>query len=123
MAEIIYKELSYKIIQAVYEVHSILGTGFPESVYENAVCKELKSRSIKYERQKPIEILYKDDKVGDYRLDLLVEDKIILEIKAVSELNDVFKAQLYSYLKATGLRLGILINFGSAKLEYKRIVN
>lgn len=121
--EIVYKELSYQVMAAIYEVHSTLGSGYPENIYEEALCKELKARDIAYQRQKPIEVSYKGDKVGDYRLDLVIEGKIILELKAVSELNDVFEAQLYSYLKATGLKLGLLVNFGKKKVEYKRIVN
>jgi len=110
-------------MEAVFEVHNILGPGFPENIYEESLCKELERRKINYEQQKPIKVLYKGDKVGDYKLDLVIEDKVILELKAISELNEVFEAQLYSYLKATGLKLGILINFGGKKVEYKRIAN
>ncbi len=85
--------------------------------------KELKDRCIKIAKQKLIEVYYKKEKVGEYRLDMVVENKIILELKAVTSLIAVFQAQLLSYLKATGLKLGILINFASKKLEYKRVVN
>jgi len=87
------------------------------------LAKEFKDRDIKYERQKLIEVQYKDEKIGEYRLDMVVEDKTILELKAVSELNKIFEAELLSYLKATGMKLGVLLNFGGKRVEYKRIVN
>ena len=123
MDNFIHRELSYKIMEAVFEVHNILGLGYPEDKYEKALCREFRDRGIRYEIQKSVKVIYKDEDLGDFRLDLIVEDKIILELKAVSELNEVFEAQVYSYLKATGLKLGILINFGKKKVEYKRIVN
>lgn len=121
--EIIYRELSYQIMQAVFEVHNTLGPGFVESVYEEALAHEFDLRHIPFERQKEITVYYKQHVVGRHRLDLVVEDKIILELKAVSTLTDVFKQQVLSYLKATGLKLAILINFGTTRVEYTRIVN
>ncbi len=121
--EIIYKDLSYGIMEASFEVHNTLGPGYSEGIYESALAKEFRNRNIKYERQKLIEVWYKGEKIGEYRLDMVVEGKIILELKAVSELNKIFEAQLFSYLKATSLKLGILLNFGGKKVEYKRIVN
>jgi GxxExxY protein len=123
MEDFIYKELSYKIMEAVFEVHNILGPGYPEDKYEKALCHEFRDRKINYEQQKLAKLAYKDEDLGDFRLDLVVDGKIILELKAVAELNEVFEAQLYSYLKATGLKLGILVNFGKKQVEYKRIVN
>ena len=120
---IVYKELSYTIIEACMEVHKILGPGFTEKIYEEAVIREIAQRSISFERQKLIEVSFKGDKIGEFRLDIVVDNKIILELKAVAELNSTFEAQLFSYLKATNLKLGILINFGKKKLEQKRIVN
>ena len=120
---IVYKELSYTIIEACMEVHKILGPGFTEKIYEEAVIREIAQRSIAFERQKLIEVSFKGDKIGEFRLDIVVDNKIILELKAVAELNSTFEAQLFSYLKATNLKLGILINFGKKKLEQKRIVN
>jgi len=121
--EIIHKELSYSIIEACIEVHTILGPGYSEKLYEEALIRELRNKGILFEQQKLIEIFYKGDKIGDFRLDIVVDNKIILELKAVAELNSTFEAQLFSYLKATNLKLGILINFGKKKLESKRIVN
>lgn len=120
---IIYKELSYLIIEVCMEVHKILGPGYIEKIYEEAVIREMEKRNIAFERQKLIEVLYKGDKIGEFRLDIVVDNKIILELKAVAELNSIFEAQLYSYLKATNSKLGILINFGKKKLEFRRIVN
>ena len=121
--KIIYKDLSFKIMEAVFEVHNTLGPGYSENIYEESLVKEFKDRGINYERQKMIEVYYKGEKMGEYRLDMVVEGKIILELKAVLELNKVFESQLISYLKATGMRLGILINFGSQRVEYKRMAN
>lgn len=121
--KIIYPELSYEIMQAVFEVHNQLGPGFSESIFEEALAHEFELRGVAFERQKMITVRYKEREVGTYRLDFVVDGKIVLEIKAVSALNDAFKLQTLSYLKATGLRLGILINFGTPKVEYVRIAN
>ena len=121
--KVLFPDLSYKIMEAVFEVHNQLGPGFTENIYENALVRELGNRGISYEQQKSIPVLYKNQPVGTYRLDLIVENKIILEFKAVGALNDVFKAQLLAYLKAANFQLGILINFGTARVEYKRITN
>ena len=121
--KIIYKDLSFRIMEAVFEVHNILGPGYSENIYESALAKEFKDRKMDYTRQGLIEVHYKGVKIGEYRLDMVVEGKIILELKAVSELNEIFKSQLLSYLKATEMELGILINFGSKEVEFKRIVN
>jgi GxxExxY protein len=94
--DVIYPELSYQVMQAVYEVHNQLGPGFTEDIYEAALSLEFESKGIVFERQKPIQIFYKGQFVGIYRLDLVVEQKIILELKAVTTMNDVYKAQLRS---------------------------
>ena len=121
--KVIYADLSYKIMNAVFEVHNQLGPGFTESIYERALVVELENRNIAFEAQKEIEIVYKEQKLGKYRLDLLVEGKIIVELKAVASLNDLFKQQLLSYLRATDLKLGILVNFGEERVQYIRITN
>lgn len=110
-------------MEAVFEVHNILGPGYSENIYESALAKEFRERKINYEKQRLIEVYYKGEKIGDYRLDMVVEGKIILELKAVTGLNEIFESQPLSYLKATGMKLGILINFGSKEIEFKRIVN
>ena len=121
--KILHKELSYQVMKAVFEVHNMLGAGFVESVYEDALAYELELRGIAFENQKVVTVRYKERVVGTHRLDFAVDGKIVLELKAVSALTDVFKQQTLSYLKATDLKLGILINFGTPRVEYVRIVN
>ncbi len=120
---IIYPELSYKIMQAVFAVHNELGPGFLERVYEEALVYELLDRGFQVGRQHPIQIHYREQIVGTHRLDILVEGKIILELKAVADLQPIFKQQVRSYLKASGLKLGILINFGTKRIQSIRIAN
>jgi GxxExxY protein len=97
--------------------------GYPEEIYQRAAAMEFSARQIPFEEQSVIQVMYKGKQVGQFRLDMVVDDQIILEFKAVSELNDLFKQQALSYLKATGLKLGILINFGAPRVEYVRIAN
>ena len=123
MDKVIHRELSYQVMEAVFEVHNTLGVGFIESVYEKALAHELTLRGIPFERQKRVQISYKGQVVGKHRLDIVVSGIIVLELKAVSELTDVFKQRVLSYLKATGLKLGILINCGTPRVQYTRIVN
>jgi GxxExxY protein len=122
-AEIIEKELSYTIMQAVFEVYNQLGPGFMESIYEEALVQELKARSIDFERQKRIVVLYKAEPIGEHVLDLVVNKNIILELKAVTEIARIHEQQALSYLKATGLPLAIVINFGSERVQSSRVVN
>ncbi len=110
-------ELTEKIIGSAIEVHRNLGPGLLESIYEKALCHELTERGITFENQKTVPVLYKSAALGEFRLDLLVEDKIIVELKAVERNDPVFKAQLLSYLKLTGHRLGLLINFNVPLLK------
>jgi len=118
-----FEDLSTQIIGAAIEVHRELGPGFLESIYEEALKIELSERGLKFDSQKEIEIKYLGKKIGIHRLDLLVQDEIIVELKAVKELADIHFAQLRSYLKATDLRTGLLLNFSTPTLEIKRIVN
>jgi len=118
-----FEELSKKIIGAAIEVHRDLGPGFIESIYEQALKIEFAEHNFHFDSQKEIKIKYLGVEVGLHRLDLLVENQIILEIKAVKELLDVHFAQLRSYLKATGLKVGLLLNFAKPTLEIKRVVN
>jgi len=121
--KIVYQELSHEITQAVFEVHNTLGPGFLEEIYEEALAYELQLRQIPHERQKVITVSYKGWAVGQHRLDIVIDGKVILELKAVAALSDAFRQQTLSYLKATGLKLGILVNFGTHRVEYVRIVN
>lgn len=122
MTEIIEKELSYRLQGAIMEVYNTLGPGFREETYRRALILELNARGIPHEVEKGISIKYREQKIDEYRLDLVVDGKIVVELKAVSEMHSRFQAQLLSYLKASGLRLGILVNFGTDKLIMKRLV-
>ena len=117
----LYKDLTQGIIGAAMEVHRELGSGFLEYVYEEALCYELKFREVSFERQKELDIYYKDLLIPrKYRPDLIVENKVIVEIKATSGLTEVEEAQLLNYLKATKMRVGLLLNFGKKSMEVKR---
>ena len=122
MAEILFKELSFKIIGCAMEVHRVLGPGFLEAVYLNALVQELALLDIPFEVQKHLPIYYKGKLVGEYIADIAVDNKIILELKAVSRLNPSHIAQGLNYLTATGLRLAIIINFGAGSLQSQRVV-
>lgn len=121
---IILKEESYLIMGCLFEVYNSLGSGFLESVYQEALEKEFIHRKIPYQREKNIRIFYKDEPLSQfYKADFICFDKIVLELKAVSVLAKEHEAQLHNYLKATQLNLGLLINFGKhPKVEVKRIV-
>ena len=118
-----FEKLSKRIIGAAIKVHKELGPGFLESIYEEALKLELRENRLHYDAQKEIKIKYSGIEVGLHRLDLIVENKIIVELKAVREFNDIHFAQLRSYLKAAGLKVGLLLNFAKPTLEIKRIVN
>ena len=120
--DIVHKDLSYSIMEAVYEVHHLLGCGFLEKVYENALVKELRDRDIRCQQGQKIEVFYKGKAVGFYEADIVVEDSVILELKVADSINEIFTAQLLNYLRATGIKLGIIINFRYPKIEYKRMV-
>lgn len=121
--DVLFPELSYQIMQAAFEVHNQLGPGFSETIYESALIIELADQKVPFEQQKQIEVNYKEKHISAYQLDIVVDNKIILELKAISELADIHKQQLLSYLKATNLQLGILINFGTKRVQSGRIVN
>lgn len=121
-SEILYKELSYAIVGAAMEVHRILGPGFLESVYQAALAHEFSLRGIPFEQFRRLPVTYKGAPVGEYVADFVVNEQIIVEIKAVSSLNAVHEAQALNYLAATGFRLALLLNFGAESLQRKRIV-
>ena len=106
-------ELTYQIRGAIFEVYNELGPGLLESIYEEALCYELAQKGLKVERQKPVPIIYKDKELkADLRLDILVEDQIIVELKSVEEMRPVFFKQLKTYLRLMNKKLGLLVNFG-----------
>ena len=115
-------EITYAINGAIFEVNRLLGPGFLEKVYEKALLIELKIRGLKAESQVPITVFYKEIAVGEYVADILVEDKVIIELKTVEKLDKVHEAQLLNYLKATGIRVALLVNFKHPKAEIKRMV-
>lgn len=120
MAKILYKELSYQVVGAFYEVYNTLGPGFKKSVYHNALAIEFTSRKIPFETNKKLSIKYKKQKAGIYEPDFVIDNKILVEIKAVPRMPRVYEKQLYYYLKGTEYKLGYLVNFGADKLEIKR---
>ncbi|HUI07293.1 MAG TPA: GxxExxY protein [Verrucomicrobiae bacterium] len=120
--ELIHGELVKEIVGAAFEVHNVLGYGFLEKVYENALLVELAQRNSKVEAQRSLKVKYKGAVVGDYVADLVVDDQVVVELKAEAAYNKQHEAQLLNYLKATGLRVGVLINFGRGKCEFKRLV-
>ena len=119
----LYKEESYKILGAAFAVHRELGCGFLERVYQDALEYEFRERGIPYEREKKIQIMYKGKPLGEpYRADFVCYDKIIVELKAVEELQGIHRSQVVNYLKATGMKLGLLVNFGEEFANIERIV-
>lgn len=115
-------DITYAINGAAFEVNRVLGSGFLEKVYENALLVELKERGLNAESQMPVKVFYKKKVVGEYIIDILVEKKVIVELKTVEKFDNVHEAQLLNYLKASGIQVGLLINFKHPKVEIKRMV-
>jgi len=118
--KLLYRELSFRIIGAAMEVHRVLGPGFLESVYEQALAHEFDLRGILFERQTDLTIQYKEIIAGHFRADFLVDEKIVVELKATKGLTEIDEAQLLNYLRGTRYRVGLLLNFGASSLEHKR---
>jgi GxxExxY protein len=114
--------VSQRVIRCAIDVSNTLGVGFLEKVYENALCVELRKEGLKFQSQKPIVVNYKGIQIGEYIADIIVEDKLLLELKALAALCSSHDAQVMNYLKATNLSVGLLLNFGRPKLGIKRIV-
>ena len=121
MDSFLHKKLSDSILKTYYEVYNCLGYGFLEKVYQNAMYFELKEQGFKVEAQKQIKVYFKGKIVGEYYADLLINDSIILELKACECLMDAHQTQLFNYLKATEIELGMLLNFGGTP-EFKRVI-
>ena len=119
MNEFIYRALTEKIIRCALEVHTVLGAGFLEKVYLIALLNELRSHALSVQLQELIKVVYKGNIVGDYVADLIVDGKVIIELKAIDKLATIHELQLKNYLKATGIEVGLLINFGNS-FEVKR---
>jgi len=120
--EFLYKEITEQIIGAAFEVYKVLGYGFLEKVYHKALVVELKLRRLPIEEEYAIKVIYKNEIVGEYYADIFVERKVIVEIKVDDKYNSQHEAQLLNYLKATGIKIGLLINFGKSKCEFKRLI-
>jgi GxxExxY protein len=122
MAELEEAEVTFEVIGAAMEVHRVLGPGFLESVYQRGLQVELSHRGVPFEAQRRIALTYRGQPVGDHLLDLVIKDRVVVELKAVKELNEQHQAQVISYLKAAQLPIGLLINFAKASLEHKRVL-
>ena len=118
--DLLYEELSYKVRGAMIEIHKALGSGHKELVYHRALAEEFRKQKMNFCEEKSINVFYQDKKVGTYKPDFIVEDKIIVEIKAVPFMPRNFEEQLVHYLKSTKYKLGFLVNFGVRRLVIKR---
>ncbi len=124
MEELKYKDITEKIIGASFEVHTFLGNGFQEVIYQRALAYEFNKAGLAFAREIEQEIFYKElhEPIGTRRADFVVEGKVLVELKALTKLEEVHKAQALNYLKAYRLEIGLLINFGSKSLEFKRLI-
>ena len=120
--EFIYKDLTYDIIGCAMDVHRELGYGFLEKVYENSLIIALREKDIEADSQVPLKIKFHNHIVGEYFADLIIDNKVIIELKAVSSIIPEHRAQIINYLTATKLRVGMILNFGNKSLEYERII-
>jgi GxxExxY protein len=116
------RELTEAVIGAAFEVHNELGAGFLEKVYQTALAGELSTRGLSAQAESPIPVLYKGKPVGQYFADILVDGSLIVEVKALRDLAPEHEAQLIHYLKATGIKVGLLLNFGRSRLQFRRFV-
>lgn len=118
----LYEDITEKILGAAFAVHNGLGAGFVDSVYEEALCHELGLRNIPFARQVKVDVLYKDTVVGTHRIDLIVDEEVVVELKAMKEVADIHTAVVLSYLAATRLPVALLLNFKRSRLDYRRYV-
>jgi GxxExxY protein len=116
------KELVYDINGCVFEVYKELGHGFLEKVYENALIIEMENKGFKVESQKPLKVLYNSQIIGEYVADIIVNGKVLIELKAQSNILKIHEAQILNYLKATGIKIGLLVNFAYPKASVKRFI-
>ena len=116
------EKLSQLVIGCAFAVSNGLGAGFLESVYENALAVEMRDQRLEFEQQKPLKVFYKETPVGRYIADFVIDGRLVIEIKALSQMNSKHHAQLMNYLRATGLSVGLLLNFGTPRVGVKRLV-
>lgn len=118
-----YKELTYKIIGIAMEIHRELQSGFLEAVYEEVMCKELEKAKIPFKNQVKVDIYYKEEKLNkQYQADFIIDKNVLVELKGVNKITDIERAQVINYLKATGVKVGLIVNFGGKSLEWERVV-
>jgi len=115
-------KLTEAITGCAINVSNALGSGFLEKVYENALCVELHARGLSFEQQKPLDVIYRGVIVGEYKADIFVENSIVVELKVAKAIDEIHKAQMINYLKTTGMRVGLILNFGTPRLGLKRMV-
>ena len=120
VGKLLYEDLTYRIRGAIFTVHKALGPGHKESIYQKALVKEFELNDIPYTKEKALDVMYKDEKVGIYRPDFIVDEKVIIEIKAVPFLPKDAEVQMSYYLRGTNYKLGLLVNFGSRKIDIRR---
>jgi GxxExxY protein len=120
--ELLHRELTKEIIDSAFSVHNALGCGLLEKVYGNALVWDLELKKRKVVAQREFRVFYRDKDVGVYYADLVVEGMVIVEVKSVDKIDDVYRAQLLNYLRISGLRVGLLLNFARPKLEFERLV-
>lgn len=121
-SELLHRDITRDIIDSAYKVHNVVGCGLLEKVYGNALVWDLELKKRRVTSQQEYRILYRDKEVGLYYADLVVDDKVIVEVKSVEKIDDIHRAQLLNYLRISGLRVGLIINFSRPKLEYERLV-
>ena len=115
-------ETTERIIGCAYTVQNVLGVGFLEKVYENALAHELRKAGLRVEQQKPLRVLYDGVVVGEYAADLVVDESVIVELKAAKAIDEIHEAQMLNYLKAAGVKIGLILNFGTPRLGIKRMI-
>lgn len=120
--ELLHKDITKEIIDSAFKVHNCVGCGLLEKVYGNALVWDLELKQKKVTAQRQYKILYCEKEVGIYYADLVVENKVIVEVKSVEKIDDIHRAQLLNYLRISGLRVGLIVNFARPKLEYERLV-
>ena len=122
MANLIHENITSQIIVAAFDVSNCLGVGFLEKIYENALKFEIEQKGLTVETPRQHSVIYKGVNLGHYQTDLLVDDKVIVEVKSVEKISSIHWAQLLNYLKITGFKVGLVINFGKPKVEFKRVI-
>jgi GxxExxY protein len=119
---LLYKDLTGDILDSAFAVHNTLGCGLLEKVYENSLAWDLELKGREIERQKKIQVFYKEKEMGVYIADLLSDGKVIIEVKSVDKISDIHRAQLLNYLRISGCKVGLMLNFARPKLEYERLI-